>query len=213
MVDVFSPNHVELAAIFGILMLTSADRVAIQEMASKFLEAGIGSSGHGVVIVRAGEDGHFLNSATQPAKWLPPFYEAMNCGGQNTAASPKVVDPTGAGNAFLGGYAIGFPQTGSAVEAACYGTVASSFALEQIGIPSTKLVENRRGALERHERCFATARISIADPGRAGMPHRYPKQNWPDNYVDILRRRFRIGRYVMLSHNPFRSYIQNGSRG
>lgn len=136
MVDVFSPNHVELAAIFGILMLTSADRVAIQEMAYKFLEAGIGSSGHGAIIVRAGEDGCFINSTTQPAKWLPPYYEAVDCGGQNTAASPKVVDPTGAGNAFLGGYAIGFLQTGSTIEAACYGTVASSFALEQIGIPA-----------------------------------------------------------------------------
>lgn len=107
-VDVFSPNHVELAAIFGKLMSTSVNRLAIQEMASKFLTAGIGSSGHGAIIVRAGEDGCFVNTARQPAKWLPAYYEALDCGGQNKVASPKVVDPTGAGNAFLGGYAIGF---------------------------------------------------------------------------------------------------------
>lgn len=136
LVDVFSPNHIELAAIFGILMPTKVDRVVIQEMASKFLKAEIGSSGHGAVIVRAGQDGCFIHSATQPAKWLPAYYEAVDAEAQKAGASPKVIDPTGAGNAFLGGYAIGFLQTGSAVEAACYGTVAASFALEQIGIPA-----------------------------------------------------------------------------
>ncbi|KAK4897950.1 hypothetical protein LTR27_004334 [Elasticomyces elasticus] len=51
------------------------------------------------------------------------------------ADSDKVVDATGAGNAFLGAFAVGFCSTGSNVEAAVYGTVAASFALEQIGLP------------------------------------------------------------------------------
>ena len=47
-----------------------------------------------------------------------------------------MVDPTGAGNAFLGGYSIGYLQTGGDIEqAACYGSVAASFALEQVGMP------------------------------------------------------------------------------
>jgi bifunctional ADP-heptose synthase (sugar kinase/adenylyltransferase) len=64
-------------------------------------------------------------------KWLPPFYVAAV--GENQASG--VVDPTGAGNAFLGAYSIGYLETGDVIEAAYYGSVAASFALEQVGMP------------------------------------------------------------------------------
>lgn len=50
-----------------------------------------------------------------------------------------MVDPTGAGNAFLGAYAVGYLETGSVIEAACYGSVGASFAIEQVGMPEKTL--------------------------------------------------------------------------
>jgi len=42
----------------------------------------------------------------------------------------------GAGNAFLGEFTVGYLKTKDVVLAAQYGTVAASFALEQIGVPN-----------------------------------------------------------------------------
>jgi fructose-1-phosphate kinase PfkB-like protein len=47
------------------------------------------------------------------------------------------VDPTGAGNAFLGGLAMGLRDSSDdPVVAAIYGQVAASFAIEQVGLPT-----------------------------------------------------------------------------
>lgn len=128
-VDVLSPNHIELAAFFGIGLTYQGDvdRSIIERLALKCLASGIGIHKQGTVIVRAGREGCCVWSRQKEQfVWLPPFYHD----------SPKVVDPTGAGNAFLGGFAIGIIETGNDVMAACYGTVASTFALEQIGLPT-----------------------------------------------------------------------------
>lgn len=141
-VDVFSPNHVELAAIFGLSKPASLDHATIEGLASRFLKSRVGASGQGTVIIRAGENGCFVKSTNQPAEWLPAYYAPMS-GEENTLVpSAKVVDPTGAGNAFLGAYAIGFLKSKSVYEGACYGTVASSFALEQTGIPTLSRYSN-----------------------------------------------------------------------
>ena len=52
--------------------------------------------------------------------------------------SNDVVDSTGAGNAFLGGAAMGYLQHGDFAMAAMYGSVAASFAIETIGLPNIK---------------------------------------------------------------------------
>ena len=46
-----------------------------------------------------------------------------------------MVDPTGGGNCFLGGYMAGWLTTRDIDQAVQYGHVAASFALEQIGLP------------------------------------------------------------------------------
>jgi sugar/nucleoside kinase (ribokinase family) len=47
-----------------------------------------------------------------------------------------VVDPTGGGNGFLGGLAVGLVRTDfDVVEAARWGSVAASFTIEQVGMP------------------------------------------------------------------------------
>ncbi|KAJ8105637.1 hypothetical protein ONZ43_g7348 [Nemania bipapillata] len=48
----------------------------------------------------------------------------------------KVVDPTGGGNTFLGGLAIALARGKGLEEAAAWGSVAASFAIEQIGMPT-----------------------------------------------------------------------------
>jgi pfkB family carbohydrate kinase len=45
----------------------------------------------------------------------------------------KVKDPTGAGDAFAGGLAAGWLETGDIVQAALYGTVSASFVIEDFG--------------------------------------------------------------------------------
>ena len=47
--------------------------------------------------------------------------------------STHVVDLTGAGDAFCGGFMVGLQETGSAVEAALYGSISSSFVIEGFG--------------------------------------------------------------------------------
>jgi len=43
------------------------------------------------------------------------------------------IDPTGAGDAFCGGFLVGLVETGDPVEAACYGTISASFVVEGFG--------------------------------------------------------------------------------
>ncbi|KAL3466491.1 Ribokinase-like protein [Aspergillus heterothallicus] len=140
-VDVFSPNHIELAALLREEATT--DKHQIKALAMRMLAVArgpgindsVGSGGRRpkplTILVRAGEEGCLICSHGMESTWIPPFYKP----GPDAEQNAKVVDPTGAGNAFLGGYAIGLLDTGCPVEAACYGAVAASFALEQVGMP------------------------------------------------------------------------------
>ena len=55
----------------------------------------------------------------------------------------KVIDPTGGGNGFLGGLAIGLVRTGDVVEASKWGNVAASFMIEQVGVPVLQTEEGK----------------------------------------------------------------------
>ncbi|KAF7559463.1 hypothetical protein G7046_g4702 [Stylonectria norvegica] len=59
-------------------------------------------------------------------RWIPAYHQD----------SSKVVDPTGGGNTFLGGLAVALARGGSLEDAAISGTVAASFAIEQVGVPA-----------------------------------------------------------------------------
>ncbi len=137
LVDVFSPNHLELVKLFSELNPEVIDKQMIEELASRRLCSRVGPEGSGTVIVRAGEMGCLISNRHQ-CTWLDPFYTTTPGGEPDT----RVVDPTGAGNTFLGSYAVGFLKTGSDIEAACYGTVGASFALEQIGMPQLSVKGN-----------------------------------------------------------------------
>lgn len=131
LVDVFSPNHIELAKLFSEPLSPGSVKASIEHLAARVLERGVGPDQQGVVIIRAGEHGCFVSARDISPKWLPPYYGSES----RNANISEVVDPTGAGNTFLGAYAIGYLKTGNVIEAACYGSVGASFAIEQVGLP------------------------------------------------------------------------------
>ena len=61
-------------------------------------------------------------------RWLPAYF-------QSGEKDEKVVDPTGGGNGFLGGLAVGLARGKMLEESACWGSVAASFVIEQVGLP------------------------------------------------------------------------------
>ncbi|KAF7885263.1 uncharacterized protein EAF01_011328 [Botrytis porri] len=73
-------------------------------------------------------------------KWIPAYHQA----GEGEEEH-KVVDPTGGGNAFLGGLAVGLARGKGIIEASCWGSVAASFAIEQVGVPKLGVLEELEG--------------------------------------------------------------------
>lgn len=63
-------------------------------------------------------------------RWIPAYWTKAD------ADAGKVVDPTGGGNTFLGGLAVALARGHSIPEAACWGSAAASFAIEQVGVPA-----------------------------------------------------------------------------
>jgi hypothetical protein len=96
-VDVLSPNALELASYFG---KTGWDgkKEGDMEMINNIVSSGIGPEGKGLLVVRAGKDGSYTY-CQEKSLWLPAYHNA------DIPLNPLVVDPTGAGNCFLGALA------------------------------------------------------------------------------------------------------------
>lgn len=132
LVAVFSPNHLELAA----LVPDHATHVANPESLSALISLGssflaslsIANRLQPTLILRAGALGAlaFQPNSPEPPIHVPAFHPP---------GSGKVVDVTGAGNAFLGGYVAGWLLEGEVRGALEAGSVAAGVAVEQIGIP------------------------------------------------------------------------------
>jgi sugar/nucleoside kinase (ribokinase family) len=136
-INVISPNHAELSDLFSEVGSTESghvDRQVIESCSSKLLSSvSSGRASSLSVVVRSGKDGCYVASSSKKA-WLPAFH----------APTPeKVVDPTGGGNGFLGGLAIGLVRTGDVVEASKWGNVAASFMIEQVGVPVLETEEGK----------------------------------------------------------------------
>ncbi|KAJ3569740.1 hypothetical protein NPX13_g5977 [Xylaria arbuscula] len=139
LVDVFSPNHLELSYLIegkGEAEPTFF-RDTIETQARIFLDSGVGRDGEGLVVIRSGEHGVLYLSKSK-AEWLPPYYGR---------GSDKVIDPTGAGNAFLGAFTVSFQETRDPRQACIYGSVAASYAIEQFG--PAKLTPSSCSSTER----------------------------------------------------------------
>ena len=132
-VDCVSPNHAELGRFFG-KDTNGKEHVnhrLIEHLCDQWLESGIGVDGKGGIVVRAGKDGCLVTHSGSK-KWLPAYHQL----------SDRAVDPTGGGNGFLGGLAVGLvrgsdsPGLQSIEEAAIWGSISASFAIEQVGMPT-----------------------------------------------------------------------------
>lgn len=109
--DIFSPNLAEAEALVG-----PADP---PELLHRLAEAGAG-----IISLRLGAKGTLAFRADTGETWHIP------------AIKLAVTDPTGAGNAFCGGFLAGWVQTQNLRLAGLYGSVAASFLLEQTGLPA-----------------------------------------------------------------------------
>ena len=141
-VSVFSPNHIELARIVG-QEVPPILNIEFFEMlcAPFFTSRDNGSIPQKMLVIRAGDQGCFVKSHTKQS-WLPA-YHAPGDNAQASTCVSSVVDTTGAGNAFLGALAIALlRRPEDAIFAACAGNVASSFVVEQIGVPTLSLSEH-----------------------------------------------------------------------
>lgn len=133
-VDVVSPNLEEFCELLGISvdLAQPSGWAWLRQNCSKLVEMNIGNS-EIALVVRLGENGCFVAQQNRCLR-LPAYHE-------NNAAS-QVVDPTGGGNTFLGGFGVGVLHSAGLSraekfeEAAVYGAVAASFAIEQAGVPT-----------------------------------------------------------------------------
>ncbi|KAJ5901998.1 hypothetical protein N7495_002526 [Penicillium taxi] len=154
-VDVVSPNHLELGMLFEQPEWTK-DSPDGQQLIRRIIESGIGPNRDGCLAIRAGKDGSYAFSKAQEI-WLPAYHQP------DTSVTTAVVDPTGAGNSFLGALAQGMVSVGrepfeviesilshsrnweTALDswgtrrglpmALICATVAAGFVVEQIGVP------------------------------------------------------------------------------
>ncbi len=127
--DLFSPNLEESALLLG------------EEDPGRILERYL-AMGARVVALRMGAAGSLVVQAGQATPWHIP------------AAPARVVDVTGAGNSYAGGFLVGYARTGDARQAGLHGAVSASFTVEQFGPPPitreiTRQAQERLQALDR----------------------------------------------------------------
>ncbi len=122
-VDVFSPNAAEALAMTGEPTIEAALQTLRRWGYEGRRARGEGVQERPVIAVRMGKEGALI---VTPA-WERPA--------RIPAVPASVVDVTGAGNAYCGGFLVGYAETGDPVLAGRYGAVSASFAVEQFGIP------------------------------------------------------------------------------
>ncbi|KAL8827991.1 MAG: hypothetical protein Q9170_006787 [Blastenia crenularia] len=168
-VDVVSPNLDEFCSLLGVQidLAQSYGWLSLRQRCKEIVEHG-GMSSETALVVRLSEKGCCVAQSNRFLR-LPAYHD------QDTAS--RVIDPTGGGNTFLGGFAIGMLQSAGSSraarieESALYGTVAASFAIEQLGVPTLKR-STSQGELwngEKAELRLEEYRQRIADfDGEAG---------------------------------------------
>ncbi len=107
-VDVFLPSEQEVGSIVG--------EKDLWQVACQFAEAG-----PAVVVIKVGSKGSLIYDCHSESRWLVPAYPT------------RVVDVTGAGDAYCGGFMVGYEETRNPALAGCYGAISASFVLEGFG--------------------------------------------------------------------------------
>jgi sugar/nucleoside kinase (ribokinase family) len=81
----------------------------------------VGSWGCDIVVIKRRGRGQYVYDHSRRSRWLIPAYPA------------RVIDPTGGGDAFSGGFLAGYRSTYEPLEAALYGNISASLAIEGSG--------------------------------------------------------------------------------
>lgn len=199
-VDVVSPNHLELQSLFGETPdgdLPIDDSI-LRRRCNVLLAKGFGAK-PSAVVVRLGERGCYVAQMIRHI-FLPAYHRPRSDLNETekSAWTEKVADPTGGGNAFLGGYCIGLltapcPLGLTEFEmAAVYGSVAASFVIEQFGMPKLSIREsdgqelwNGESAHDRmnmYERRLDVPKLTEQQLERASL---YADANEPPSVLDI----------------------------
>jgi len=106
----FLPSEEELRALFW------GETNDLWEMA-----ASLGAYGCEIVVVKRGGLGQLVFDVSGRKRWEVPAYPS------------RMADPTGAGDAFCGGFLAGFKKTYDPLQAALYGNVSASLKVEGSG--------------------------------------------------------------------------------
>jgi len=109
-VTVFHPSEDELRALFW------GETNDLWEMAHKASEYG-----PQIIVIKRGKNGQMIYDAAGPHRYEISAYPA------------RVVDPSGAGDAFCGGFLAGFHKTNDPIMAALHGNVSASLKIEGSG--------------------------------------------------------------------------------
>jgi sugar/nucleoside kinase (ribokinase family) len=117
-VDIFTPSQVE---VFRLLGHHDYQR-ACREFAAR---------GPNVVVIKMGSEGSLIYDHAKDHFWQIPIY--------NT----KVVDTTGAGDAYCGGFMAMYIKTGDLLQAGLAGAVSSSYAIEGAGLMQMFKIDKR----------------------------------------------------------------------
>ncbi|PVG01049.1 Ribokinase-like protein [Serendipita vermifera] len=126
-IHILSPNAHEACGLLSLPYESEPDKDLIERAANQLYQFGIGPNASGSVIIRSGELGAFVKDSVTPGLWVNAYWNEN---------SDRVVDVTGAGNAFLGGLAAGlYLCNGNMQKATAYASVAASFTIEQWGLP------------------------------------------------------------------------------
>lgn len=126
--EFFSPGHRDAELLVG-------------SRAPHDLLRALADHGPRVVALRQGAAGSLVYEREQDRFWQVP------------AAEARVVDVTGAGNAYCGGFLVGLVEHGGIVHAAACAAVSAAMMIEQVG-PPTITPDLEAEARRRHARCI-----------------------------------------------------------
>ena len=133
-IDVVSPNHAELASLYDVSPVTSTGDIDIDLLngcAHKLLDNVLELHPELFAVIRCGKDGCLITGTNDMKSPCIPAYHATR--------QDQVIDPTGGGNGFLGGFALGLVRTHDILQAVLWGSVSASLCIEQVGVPTMRI--------------------------------------------------------------------------
>jgi len=74
-----------------------------------------------IIVIKRGENGQYILDAAAKTRWEIPAYDS------------RLVNPTGVGDAFCGGFLAGYRKTYDPVEAVLYGNISAAIVSEGVG--------------------------------------------------------------------------------